>query len=290
MTDEKTAKTTRKKTGEKPLEQASMSPKRKKIIWEYVILLPMWTYGSFLLATVAINSLLSLIALINKDLLPSINQVQLMAIVSVLTYALAITIAVGVPQLIKLSKKTTLKEVGVPDLPAWMDIFLSVPAYIVYMVLTMVVVFFSQKLFPDLINLNQSQNLPFSTNMIYSRIQVMTIFLTLAVLAPVAEELLFRGYLHGKLRKIAPAWLTIAVTGLTFGLAHLWSGPGTELQWTVMLDTIVLGVVLSILREATGAIWAGVLVHSIKNGIAFYFLFINPIAIEQIKTAVLLLM
>ena len=114
------------------------------------------------------------------------------------------------------------------------------------------------------------------------------IFLTLVVLAPLAEEVLFRGYLFGKIRKLAPFWISAIMASLTFGLAHLWAGPGTALQWLVAIDTFVLSLVLCLLREHTGAIWAGVLVHAIKNGIAFYFIYLNPQTLDQIKAGIVL--
>jgi membrane protease YdiL (CAAX protease family) len=51
---------------------------------------------------------------------------------------------------------------------------------------------------------------------------------------------------------------------------------GASLQWNVAADTFALSLVLCTLRQITGNIWAGVLLHMIKNGIAYYFLFINP--------------
>ena len=117
--------------------------------------------------------------------------------------------------------------------------------------------------------------------------QYVLAFMTMVVLAPLAEEMLFRGYLYGKLRKAAPIWVSILVASLAFGLAHLWVG-GTALQWAVTIDTFVLSLMLCALREYTGAIWAGVLLHAIKNGLAFYLLFVNPNVVNQIQAALML--
>ena len=81
--------------------------------------------------------------------------------------------------------------------------------------------------------------------------------------------------------------MAIIVTSLAFGAAHLWGGPGSPLQWAVAIDTMVLGVILALLREYTGAVWASVLVHALKNGIAFYLLFMNPQLIDQLRAAIL---
>jgi membrane protease YdiL (CAAX protease family) len=95
----------------------------------------------------------------------------------------------------------------------------------------------------------------------------------LVVIAPFAEEILFRGYLYGKLRKSIPTWLAMVVTSALFGAIHA--------QWNVGVDVFVLSMVACSLREVTGGIWAGILLHMLKNGLAFYILFINPSFLVQ---------
>jgi membrane protease YdiL (CAAX protease family) len=99
-------------------------------------------------------------------------------------------------------------------------------------------------------------------------------FVTLVVIAPLAEEVLFRGYLYGKLKQYIPIWLAVIVVSAIFGIFHLF---GTDpIAWNLAVDTFALSVVLCVLRETTGNLWASVLLHMLKNGIAFYLLFINP--------------
>ena len=94
-------------------------------------------------------------------------------------------------------------------------------------------------------------------------------FILLVVIAPFAEELLFRGYLFGKLRKIVPLWLAIVITSTLFAAVHG--------QWSVATDTFALSVVMCLAVTWTKSLWPAILVHMLKNGIAFYCLFINPI-------------
>src|SRR5690606_8601947 len=93
-------------------------------------------------------------------------------------------------------------------------------------------------------------------------------FITLVVIAPVAEETLVRGYLYGKLRRVTSAAGAIIITSLLFSLMHF--------QWNVALAVLPLGILLAVLRETTGSIWAGILLHMLKNGLAFYFLYVSP--------------
>jgi membrane protease YdiL (CAAX protease family) len=115
---------------------------------------------------------------------------------------------------------------------------------------------------------NQKQNLGFTN--ISSGSDNILAFVSLVLLPPLGEEILVRGYLYSGLRKIwrfAPALLA---TSLIFGAAHLEIGNGSPLVWGAALDTFLLSVVLVYLREKTGALYAGMLVHMINNLIAFF--------------------
>lgn len=252
--------------------------------WAWVLLLPMWVYGAFLLVQLIIVAAGKLLVILGVQL-ADMNQVVLTSLLSFIAYTLTTLVVVGIP--LKLFKRrTTRKELGVPDWLSWMDIALAPPAYVVYAISSGVFMLLMTKVFTG-IDVTQAQEIPFGQTILTQGWQYMLAFLVIVVLAPLAEELLFRGYMYGKARQAAPMWLAILATSLAFGLAHLWTGPGNPLQWAVMLDTFVLAVMLSLLREYTGAIWAGVMVHMVKNGIAFYLLFVNTDIINKIQAAVL---
>jgi membrane protease YdiL (CAAX protease family) len=59
-----------------------------------------------------------------------------------------------------------------------------------------------------------------------------------------------------------------------FGLPHLAQGGDAGPLWIAFIDTFILSMVLVWLREQTGNLWAGIVLHAIKNGIAFVSLFI----------------
>lgn len=270
------------------MENSSKPPstqaKSRRIYWPAVLLLPVWTYVAFWLAQFVVVGLQWLLMWTGVPL-AGMNQTVLVTVLSALVYIFAVVIVIGVPYLI-LRRRTTKKELGVPDLPAWMDVFLTIPAYVVYMLGSGVLLALAIYALPGL-DFQQQQQLPFEQAMLGAQWQYVLAFMTLVVFAPLAEELLFRGYLYGKLRNSAPVWLAILLTSLAFGAAHLWGGPGSPLQWAVMFDTLALSIVLCLLREHTGAVWASVFVHALKNGIAFYLLFVNPQLIEQVQSAVL---
>ncbi len=52
-------------------------------------------------------------------------------------------------------------------------------------------------------------------------------------------------------------------------------GSGAAPLWLVAAETFILSLVLIGLRELTGGLWASILVHMAKNGVAFLYIFIR---------------
>jgi membrane protease YdiL (CAAX protease family) len=251
--------------------------------WWLLLALPIWTYGAFFIVQVLVGWAAQGLVQLGVPLL-SVNQVLLNAVLALIIYVLALVVVIGVPYAIW-RRRTSVKDLGITGWLSWLDIVITPVAFIVYLILSGIVVAVLSAHLP--IDVNQVQELPFSQTMLGTRWQYILAFSTMVILAPVAEELLFRGYLYGKLRKKSPIWLAVIITSLTFGAAHLWAGPGNPLQWAVMIDTFTLSVIMCLCREFTGAIWVSMLMHMAKNGLAFYFLFVNPSVVDQIRAAIL---
>jgi membrane protease YdiL (CAAX protease family) len=83
-------------------------------------------------------------------------------------------------------------------------------------------------------------------------------------MAPVAEELFFRGFLFGGLRGRLTFWPAALISGVFFGAIHLLGG---SLIAVVLLS--VFGVLLAWLYERTGSLGPPILMHAIQNAIAF---------------------
>jgi hypothetical protein len=86
--------------------------------------------------------------------------------------------------------------------------------------------------------------------------------LLIAILAPCAEELCFRGMLFGGLRERLPRLAAALVTGVIFGGLHAFTGV------TAVPPLIVFGFLLSLLYERTGSIVPGILLHVLNNSVA----------------------
>lgn len=117
------------------------------------------------------------------------------------------------------------------------------------------------------IDTEQEQNIGFTGT--DTSPELMLAFISLVILAPIGEEVLMRGYLYGGLRARFSFITAGLVTSGLFGLAHLGFGNGEPLLWIAGISTFVLSLVLVYLREKTGTIWAGVLVHALNNLVAY---------------------
>lgn len=207
------------------------------------------------------------------------NQVALQAILSAIVYGLVIMLAIALPWLLR-KQRTTRKELGLEQrFPSWLDLGLAPLAYITTIVIGSIIIITLQKLVPQ-IDFTQAQNVGFSATTITQRYELLLVYLTLAVLAPVAEELLFRGYLFGKLRAYLSVTATVVITAVVFSALHLGLGQLEKLQWNVAIITLLLGVVLGVLRVKTNSVWAGIVLHMIQNTVAFIVLFAVPVLLR----------
>ena len=182
---------------------------------------------------------------------------------SIFSYLLAILFIIYLPP--KISKKikpSSHESLGLKGLPTWTDIGLAPVGYVICILMAMGIGALFELL--PWFDANQAQELGYSPYMMGAERAIA--FILLAVIAPIAEEIVFRGFLYGKLRIMVPKWLAIILTSLAFGLIHF--------QWNVGISVFCMSVVTCILREITGTIYAGMLVHIINNGVAFYLVYV----------------
>jgi membrane protease YdiL (CAAX protease family) len=225
--------------------------------------LPFWTLASFGLAQVVLVGVLYGLRYVGVSF-ATINQPVFSATVAACTYLLTLAIVIALPWWLK-KYRVSRQDIGLTRLPSWMDIGLAPAGFVVYLIGSIAFITLIGAFVPSL-DLQQAQDTGFG-NLSY-RYEYVVAFMTLVIIAPIAEEILFRGYLYGKLRKVVPVWVAVLIVSVVFGAVHG--------QWNVALDVFVLSIVLCSLREVTGNIWAGMLLHMLKNSLAFYLLFVNP--------------
>lgn len=241
---------------------APQAPSVKKRVL-YGIGLPLWVFFGFMLAQALLLAVVYGLGAAGVSF-EEIDSTILNTVVGAMVYALAITLVLGIPWLVK-KRPTTLKDLGLQRLPTWLDIAWAPAGMAVYLIVTAIIMALATA-FLTFVDPVEVQDTGFSQ--LVGNAQYLLAFVSLVVIAPIAEEVLFRGYLFGKLRKYAPLWLAILITSVLFGIVHF--------QWNVGLDVFALSIVLCLLRVASGSLWPSILLHMLKNGVAFYFLFINP--------------
>lgn len=82
------------------------------------------------------------------------------------------------------------------------------------------------------------------------------------IIAPIIEEIVFRGIFYYKLRQAIPTVLAILISAVVFGIAHFNIVQGVY--------AALLGVVFALIYEKTGELWTAVLAHMAANTFAFF--------------------
>lgn len=260
--------------GKQPKKARPKLPVRKvfqRIIG--TILLLAWTVFSIYLSNFVVVNVM--VAILGGE---AISEPVWEGMMFALVYAMAVLLTVVIPPMIveklKLepekqgakSKAATREALGLRGWPTWSDIGLAPVGYAVYFLLATGVVAILMN-FPWF-NTEEKQELVYETT-VYGWDRIIA-FVSYVVIAPIAEETIFRGWLYGKLRekfsenmsKWGGMILAIFLVSLAFAVIH---------QTVVVgVCVFILSIILCGLREITGTIYAGILVHMIVNGVAFY--------------------
>jgi len=227
------------------------------------LVVPLWVIVGFASAQIAVGLIIWLARLAGVSF-AGINEAIFSTVLSAIIYLLTIAIVIGLPWVVR-RVRTTKEELGLTRYPNWIDILLAPAGFVLYILLSAACTYLAMT-YLTFIDFDQVQETGFSR--LGPQFEYILAFVSLVVVAPVAEEILFRGYLLGKLRKHIATWIAVLITSLVFAAVHL--------AWNVGVDVFALSIVLCLLRITSKSLWPSILLHMLKNGIAFYFLFINP--------------
>jgi membrane protease YdiL (CAAX protease family) len=125
--------------------------------------------------------------------------------------------------------------------------------------------------YASLFNLHGKDKLPSGLGVSTSTAALVAATVFVCVVAPIAEEFFFRGFLFGVLRRMPikvagrelGPWVAAVVVGILFGLAHTGSASS---QYLVPLG--FLGFVLCLVRWKTGSLYPCMALHSANNALA----------------------
>lgn len=180
-----------------------------------------------------------------------------------IAFTIAFALIISVDSLLR--KRTTSKrDFGLTHSLRWKDFAYGIGGMVLYLLVAMAVLAAGKILLPG-VNWEQSQELGVQRGIM--GVDRMMVFVALVVVAPVVEELVFRGFLYTRLRQAKmPLWVTMVVVSVVFGLVHM--------QVNVGVDVFVLSMVACVLRHLTDSVWPGILIHMTKNLLAFYVIFV----------------
>jgi len=105
-------------------------------------------------------------------------------------------------------------------------------------------------------------------------------FVVAVLLAPVVEEIIFRGAIFAPLRRVNRL-LAYAVSSLAFGLWHVIQFLFFEfspLLFLTMLLYIPAGIALAWVYERSGSIWTPIALHALINAVTFGLLALTMLA------------
>lgn len=90
----------------------------------------------------------------------------------------------------------------------------------------------------------------------------MMLVLTVAVVAPIVEEMVFRGFMYGGFERSLGAFPAVLLTSAVFTVMHF------QYNYYELLSIFVLGLVLAWARMKTQSLWTPIVMHAVNNGLA----------------------
>lgn len=87
-----------------------------------------------------------------------------------------------------------------------------------------------------------------------------TLFITVVVMAPITEELAFRGILQNGLKNWMPIWLAIPLSAMAFAAAHS--------DYYAFPVLTFMGMMFGLLYHMTGSLRANIALHALNNAAA----------------------
>ena len=134
--------------------------------------------------------------------------------------------------------------------------------FVLYFGLMILASYLVSLLYPSF-NIDQEQN--FGFNEATENIELVLAFVSLVIVTPFIEELVFRGLIFKGLRRDFGFVPAVIVSSGIFALLHG--------QVNVAIDTFILGTVAAYTLDKTNSLWPAILLHGIKNFIAFVAIF-----------------
>ncbi|MEI6481325.1 MAG: CPBP family intramembrane glutamic endopeptidase [Candidatus Saccharibacteria bacterium] len=180
-------------------------------------------------------------------------------VATLVQYLTALTVEVGLIGLLMHYKQASLQALGVRSFK-WRWLLAVLGLYVAQAILVIIVFTLIQVLSPK-VNLDEAQDVfEFGkTNW-----AVIGTFISAVIIAPILEEIIFRGIIYVGLTKIWPRWVSAVLTAILFGWLHA--------QLNVGIYTFLLGLLLTWLYVKSRSLIPGIILHMLNNAVAFWLL------------------
>jgi membrane protease YdiL (CAAX protease family) len=154
-----------------------------------------------------------------------------------------------------ISKKTSFNSMGFAKFKPLSDLLLIIKLYGLFIITSILVNLITLKFNLVIPGLGQQPNYPD----IFSGLSLTTIFIFVVILAPILEELLFRGLIFNKI--YGSNTTKIIISSVVFA--------GIHFQFQVFIPLLTLGLIIGYLRYKTNSIFPAIIFHALNNFITF---------------------
>lgn len=182
-------------------------------------------------------------------------------VATIVRIVISFTIEIGLLLAVKWRYKLKLADFGLRKFNLIRTILLILGSFLLFIGLVYLAYLIISVLLPQ-VNLNEAQKSGFELGRHGSGL--VASFIVTVLIAPVIEEVYFRGFL---LPAFSARWgdlVGIGLSGMLFGVLHM--------QINVGIYTFILGVLLGLMYRRTQSIIPGILLHVLNNALAFFVL------------------
>jgi membrane protease YdiL (CAAX protease family) len=154
-----------------------------------------------------------------------------------------------------LSGRPAAADFGLRPARLWRSVRLLVAIWIAFFILS--------GIWSAVLDLHEQQKLPDELGANGTLFNALVVIVLVTVIAPLGEELFFRGFFFGALRNWRGPVLAAILSGGLFGLIHAGSSPVGYL-----VPLAFFGIGLCLLYELTGSLYPSIALHALNNSIA----------------------
>ncbi len=156
----------------------------------------------------------------------------------------------------RMARPPTARDFGLVPTPVWRAAGIVAGVYVAFYAFA--------GIWSQVLNIHEESDVPDELGADHSTAALVAVIVLVCVMAPVAEEFLFRGLLFTSLRVSAGIWPAAIVTGAVFGAIHIGSAPAG-----LLVPLAVLGFGLCLIYAWTRSLYPCVALHALNNAIAF---------------------